>query len=1526
MKKVLLIVTIVIPFLLVGQVTYNPSIDGYMKSDQSGNGTSSYLSIGKSGSVEYRSVIKFDLSDIPSSDNVTSAILKLYRGGTSTAPNGSIYAYRATDSWSESNITWGNPDYNNSSYDSNSGGSTWMEWDITNLVQQWVDGTYTNYGVYLKATSSVSQLYEYYSKDYSTSAYRPKLVVELESTVPFEVTEPDDNTVWQQGEENVDINWETGNYGGNVSIHLWRNNNSIYTIISSTSNDGSYGSWDVPVDCPAGTNYYVRIQTLSPTPYYVAESEYFEIEEMGGIIEVTQPNNSTTWSLGQENVPITWETGNIPGEVKIELFKQTFTTPVLTITSSTSNSGSFNWNVPTSLTPGTNYKVKVTSLYNSAKNDLSDYFEIAYDPTPIATITSIQQSENDVDPGDSFLLTIMLKNTGDALATNGGISVSFPDFTATNQWGSSNGYMSEHGTVLSQPANTTLSIIEAFGYGETIYNSSGNTMTAQYLLFEGSKENWSINEEQTLMLVITPQVPGELNMKIRGWFQYENNGLSVDPGGSGSGIGIDQQGFYTYEEAITVNQVLPDLTINQINTPSTVDPGGTYDMSYIIKNIGNQQAPLSASEVRISQTQNFNDGIVVANYNTPVLDINETWSSPTFPFTVPNNFFGNNYILVKADAAALINELDENNNIGIQPLYITTPLAIQVNSPSSNVIVSQGDDVNIQWVGSGEPGSAVLIKYDLDNIWDNGNETTIAYNQSLSGSYSWETDNISPGTYNIGCSAYDADGFLYDYAPGAVTIAGAYNIELTLYRISDTDDTPNDDTPGTEKTSFIPGETVRVTMKAENTGASAPVQCVLNIMGPSGTPWYDSHALGEDNTTDSPLNNGEMDYYSFDWTIPDDFTDFGDFDLGGSIRNLTTFDDLYETTCNGSNTGFGCEWVLEEVFEIVSAEDNTPPEIEVWKVYQTGDLKFHILARITDNGVGVNPSTVKVKYRKYPGNWNTIGRTKTMIRVPDYNDFYEVEVSPDYPFNFDNGDAAIFKLEAKDYNGNINKYPESKPCIDVHETDPDFGNYCGRMFIWDEDHLNSENTFQYNNFGSGAISYRMNGDDIKIYNNTSIWYTMETVPEGLNVEQTGLWSTTMLTPKSGLLPLNRDDWFGDRSVSIFGPIDEDFITIKSNRKSTNAIIRNTWDMVWIALKPKLPDIPNDRIQSIIQTVTDEIDLYNTLQAINNRDYYEIVSICIDEIFDEDTQTILVDRITQELVNQGFSGAEAFSSAFKVVSGAWDIITGINNRIAFVKDVFIYPWDTDEFSMSKTSPLYIDEIDIPGTVNSNGAVKFFINENTDFLIPVHVPSGNTQSYFQTYALVNLYSPEGELIETTYISDYDYDLQGYLDVKQNDFCVDQGAEWNSQRFNNAIPIKVEYDFTQSSLGHNFQSNIKPYYIEVKFYQGGLPDLGISPYEPDELINTGLVPFRIFDHVDPIKPAITHNSADNNPLQIGFVVIPAEKDIDYYNVFRKIENESSFIQVDSILNGGKEELYFYDQFNDSITSVESLVSTKN
>ncbi len=52
------------------------------------------------------------------------------------------------------------------------------------------------------------------------------------------------------------------------------------------------------------------------------------------------------------------------------------------------------------------------------------------------------------------------------------------------------------------------------------------------------------------------------------------------------------------------------------------------------------------------------------------------------------------------------------------------------------------------------------------------------------------------------------------------------NVDLTLYRISNTSGTANSSNPGTAKSSFYRGETVRVTLRAINTGASVPILSV----------------------------------------------------------------------------------------------------------------------------------------------------------------------------------------------------------------------------------------------------------------------------------------------------------------------------------------------------------------------------------------------------------------------------------------------------------------------------------------------------------------------------------------------------------------------------------------------------------------------------------------------------------------------------------------------------------------------------
>jgi len=274
--------------------------------------------------------------------------------------------------------------------------------------------------------------------------------------------------------------------------------------------------------------------------------------------------------------------------------------------------------------------------------------------------------------------------------------------------------------------------------------------------------------------------------------------------------------------------------------------------------------------------------------------------------------------------------------------------SITLNKPNSNITVNQGDEVTIDWFAFGNSNSAVTIYYDEDQTWNNGNETVIINGQTNIGSHNWQTTNVPEGTYYIVSEVSDGSNGVYDYAPGMVTVAG-YDITMELYRISEVGPNSNTSDPGTEKTSFIPGETVRVTFKTKNEGTEVPIQTVLNIQSPNNPDMYDSNP-GENNTNSLPAD-GSWYYYSFDWVIPADYDDFGSCDIGGSIRNFTDFDILYETTCVGANTDFeNCDWVLEDEFFIVD------PESLNWSSYManpqnTGgmdlDLPLNIINKFT---------------------------------------------------------------------------------------------------------------------------------------------------------------------------------------------------------------------------------------------------------------------------------------------------------------------------------------------------------------------------------------------------------------------------------------------------------------------------------------------------------------------------------------------------------------------------------------------------
>ncbi len=100
---------------------------------------------------DQRIFIEFtDLSALSSAATINSAKLGLYRYDAYFTGNPvTLDAYQITSSWAE-NITYsGLPSYNSTAESSVTVSDTaygWYEWDVTNLVQQWVEGSATNYG------------------------------------------------------------------------------------------------------------------------------------------------------------------------------------------------------------------------------------------------------------------------------------------------------------------------------------------------------------------------------------------------------------------------------------------------------------------------------------------------------------------------------------------------------------------------------------------------------------------------------------------------------------------------------------------------------------------------------------------------------------------------------------------------------------------------------------------------------------------------------------------------------------------------------------------------------------------------------------------------------------------------------------------------------------------------------------------------------------------------------------------------------------------------------------------------------------------------------------------------------------------------------------------------------------------------------------------------------------------------------------------------------------------------------------
>jgi hypothetical protein len=191
---------------------------------------------------------------------------------------------------------------------------------------------------------------------------------------PIEISDPNSNSVWYIGQE-YPIQWAGGQgpedgLGTEVRILLYKGRKVVRVISALTINDG-LKMWTVPSNLKPGKNYRVKVCSADYS-YVMNQSPAFTVAIPP--INVMSPTSSAEWKPGS-SYEICWTGGKPNKPVSIMLMKAG--RKVRMIARRTANDGTFNWQVPSDLTPGNNYQVKVANGPSAALKDLSPSFSIS---------------------------------------------------------------------------------------------------------------------------------------------------------------------------------------------------------------------------------------------------------------------------------------------------------------------------------------------------------------------------------------------------------------------------------------------------------------------------------------------------------------------------------------------------------------------------------------------------------------------------------------------------------------------------------------------------------------------------------------------------------------------------------------------------------------------------------------------------------------------------------------------------------------------------------------------------------------------------------------------------------------------------------------------------------------------------------------------------------------------------------------------------------------------------------------------
>lgn len=298
----------------VNGLTYAGCVDAYIdKGNQSTEySTQTYVKVsgGAAAANIQRTLVKFDMSSIPTAATVTKATLYLYAYSSELhdARGGKYGAYHIYTAWpgGTHGLTWnmpwvvsggsdcdGTPDAQTAKQTTT---GVWYAFDVTSRVQQFVSGANANYGWCIHCLEEgYTNTDWFYASEYTGDAtLRPKLVITdmvgEDAVAPAPITNLADGSATTT---TVDLTWTATGDDGAVGTATRYDLRYSTTQITNMASFNLATPVTVPAPKPAGAAEAFTLSGLSPgTTYYFAVVVYDEAGNASGlsnVINVTTP-------------------------------------------------------------------------------------------------------------------------------------------------------------------------------------------------------------------------------------------------------------------------------------------------------------------------------------------------------------------------------------------------------------------------------------------------------------------------------------------------------------------------------------------------------------------------------------------------------------------------------------------------------------------------------------------------------------------------------------------------------------------------------------------------------------------------------------------------------------------------------------------------------------------------------------------------------------------------------------------------------------------------------------------------------------------------------------------------------------------------------------------------------------------------------------------------------------------------------------------------------------------------------------